>query len=328
MKRNMLFMLIALLFTCFSIAQADETINQTDLKVDNETDKTAPVILKSIVPGFPMKAERAHVEGFVIIKFLVTRDGKVENPVVLESVPQDYFEAAALNALKKYEFKPATEYGIPVDYTIEWPFFFSFSNSSFSDDTESRLQACRNANNGKDLIEKGKYQNAVEEISKALKLEPQYVTPYYYRSLAFMKMEQYEKSISDIEKAIELAPNIFGYFNHRGSLYLFKKEYKKAIENFNKSIQIEPRNIIAYIHRGDTHRELKEYQKAIEDYTTALDLDNSLIHVHNNRGYTYYKLKDNNNACMDFEKACELGDCRAFEHLKNKGVCNSDSKKE
>ena len=322
MKKNILFISLVLLFTCFTMGYAsDETVVQDDLKTASETDKTSPMILQSATPGFPMKAQADRVEGFVAIKFTVTKVGAVKNPEVVESVPPGYFESAALNALEEYKFKPATEFGVPVDYELEWPFFFKFSDSSFSGDVETKKQACRSAINGKGLIGKGEYQNAVKEASKAIDLEPKFGTAYYYRSLAYMNMEEYEKALSDINRAIELTDNIFGYYTHRGAIYLFSKDYQKAIDDFNKSISIEPRNIVALIDRGDAYRLTGKYEEAVKDYTSALDLNDKLIHVHNNRGYVYYKLKDNDNACKDFKTACELGDCRAYDHLKNKGVC-------
>ena len=322
MRKSVLFTVIILIFLCFSISYASEENSVTkEAKSGSETDKTSPIIIQSATPGFPMKAETNRVEGFVVVKFTVTKDGDVANPVIVESVPQGYFEDATLNALEKYKFKPATEFGLPVEYKIEWPFFFKFPESSFTGDAQNRMQAYRYANAGKIMIDKTEYQKAVDEISKAIDLEPEYNTAYYYRSLAYMNMDEYEKAISDIDKAIKFAPKVFGYFNHRGTVYLFWKKYPKAIEDFTKALTIEPRNIVSYINRGDAYRLSENYENAITDYTSALSLDDKLIHVHNNRGYTYYKIKEKNNACKDFKTACELGDCRAYDHLKQKDVC-------
>jgi TonB family protein len=303
------------------MVNASETAGMDNLKSSNETGKISPSIIKYAVPSIPMKAYEDRVEGFVIIKFTVAKNGSFTDPVVVEAVPPGYFENAALNALEKYKFKPATENGVAIDYTLELPFFFKFSEDTFSEDTNSRMEACRHAYAGKSLLGKAEYQEAVKEISEAINLEPKFGTAYYYRSLAYMDLEEYDKAISDIDKAIELSPGVFGYFTQRGSINLFKKDYQKAIEDFVKSIEIEPRNIVAYINRGDAFRLSGKYEEAIADYTSALVFNVKLMHVYNNRGYTYYKLKKNSQACKDFKTACELGDCRAFNHLKNKGVC-------
>lgn len=322
MKKNILIMGFVLLFTCFTMTHAsDEIINSDDSADSKLTTKTSPTIISYATPGMPMKAMADRVEGFVTIKFTVSKEGDVENPVVVEAVPPGYFDNAALNALEKFKFKPATENGLPVSYTIEWPFLFKFPDTIFSEDMDSRMQAYRYASYGKSFIEKSEYEEAVKELSKAIELEPKFGTAYYNRSLAYMEMKEYEKAISDINKAIELSNNVFGFYNHRGLIFLFQKDYKKAVEDFNKSLTIEPRNIVAYINRGDAYRESGQFENAITDYTSALGLNEKLIHVHNNRGYTYYKLKNNFQACKDFKTACELGDCRAYDHLKNQGVC-------
>ena len=321
MKKSVMCLFILSVFSCFSMIYATEAISQSDSKEGAENGKTAPALLKSATPGFPMKAVADRIEGFVTIKFIVSKDGDVVNPQVTESVPPGYFEDAALNALKKYKFKPATEFGFPAEHTIEWPFFFKFPDTSFSEDLDSRMQACRYLDMGRRSIIKGEYQDAVKELSKAIGLEPKFGTAFYYRSLSYMNTEEYDRAISDIDKAIELSPGVFGYYNHRGTVYLFAKEYPKAIETFTKSLTLEPNNIVAYINRGDAFRLSEKYEEAVTDYTSALAFDEKMIHVHNNRGYTYYKLKNNYDACMDFKTSCELGDCRAIEHLQRQGVC-------
>lgn len=324
MKNKIFFMATVFMFTCFSNIHASEQVLSDDQSTDSKiTDKSSPNIINYAIPGMPMKAEADRVEGFIIVKFTVTKDGDVANPVIVESVPPGYFENATLNALEKYKFKPASEYGMPVDYTLEWPFFFKFSNDSFSEDMESNKQACRHVSIGRDLIVKGEYEKAIEEISKAIELEPKFDTARFYRSLAYMYMEDYEKALPDINRAIELTDKVFGYYNHRGSIYLFSEDYQKAIDDFSQSLAIEPRNIVAYIDRGDAFRLSGKYEEAVTDYTSALGLDEKLVHVHNNRGYVYYtKLKNNFQACKDFKTACELGDCRAYDKLKPQGVCD------
>ncbi len=317
MKKYIVTTVIILLFACLSVIYASETI----IRDMNKTGKTSPIIVQYATPGFPMKAVADRVEGFVTIKFIVTKDGDVANIEVVESVPVGYFENSALNALEKYKFDPAIENGAAVDYTLELPFFFKFPDTSFSDDLDSRMQACRYADVGRRLIANDDNEKAVTEVSKAIELEPKFGTAYYYRSLAYMNMEDNEKALSDIDKAIELAPGVFGYLNHRGTVYLLKKDYQKAIEDFTKSLSIEPLNIVAYINRGDAFRLSEKYDEAVTDYTSALGLNEKLIHVHNNRGYTYYKMQNNFQACKDFNTACELGDCRALNHLKNQGAC-------
>jgi len=339
MKKSMLCALIVLLFSCYSMIHASENIIQDDSKDDNEITgtpqailisgdneitRTPPVILKSVEPVFPEKAKEDYVEGIVILRCILTKNGDVEDCKVEQAVPPDYFETSAIDATKKYKFKPATINGEPVDVIIMVPMIFTYYGSPFTKDASIALEAYTHAGSGIGLIKIAEYKKAVDELSEAIKLHSRYPLAYYYRSLAYMKMEEYEKAIPDIDRAIKLDRKVYGFYNHRGSIYLFMKDYQKAIKDFNKSIKIETKNIVAYIHRGDAYRESEKYQQAIEDYTSALSFDENLIHVHNNRGYTYLKLNDNNNACGDFKRTCELGDCRGLEYLQKKGTCASE----
>lgn len=323
MKKTILCLSIVLIFNVYLLGYASEN-EKEDLKVNNGAVETPPVVLRAAKPYYPAAAKADNIEGIVILKFVVTKDAEIKDIEIVESLPKGYFGDTAINTLKKYKFKPATRDGVPVDRSMQLPMAFLFYESSHFQDIETRIKAYRLANSGKNFIDNAKYQEAIEEVSEAIKLLPKYVTAYYYRSIAFTQIEEYEKALSDIDKAIELAGKVYGYYNQRGLINLFLKDYQKAIENFNKSIDIEPKNLMAYIHRGDSYRQSERYQEAIKDYSSALAIDGSLIHVNNNRGFLYAKLKDNTNACIDFKKACDFGDCRAFEHMKNKGVCSDE----
>ena len=51
---------------------------------------------------------------YVLIEFTVTILGTVENPVVIEAEPPGYFERAALNAARKFKYKPKVVNGEPI----------------------------------------------------------------------------------------------------------------------------------------------------------------------------------------------------------------------
>lgn len=310
MKKIIICGVLLVLFICFSAVNAYET---------------PPAVIKSVSPIYPDIAGLNNTEGYVIVRATITKDGEIIDPEIEESYPEGYFEASALDALKKFEVKPATKNGVPVDSQEQFPFVFSSVESSFDDGTFSNIQAYRHARRGISLVEKREFQRAAEEFSGAINLNSGYVTAYYYRSLSFMEMEEYDKAMADIEQAIRLSGRTWGFYNHRGLIHLLLENYQDAIRDFNRTIRNEPENMMAYIHRGDANRMEENYQEAISDYTSALALNPSLIHVYINRGYSYFMLNDNYNTCNDFKRACELGDCRGFEYMKTQGVCPSDN---
>lgn len=54
---------------------------------------------------YPRRALSRGIEGYVIVKFTVTRQGTVRDPVVVEAEPQGIFNQAAIAAAKKYKYK-------------------------------------------------------------------------------------------------------------------------------------------------------------------------------------------------------------------------------
>jgi len=64
-----------------------------------------------VAPVYPRRAAERGIEGEVVVEFTVTELGTVENPVVVEAIPPGYFERAAINAAKKFKYKPKTVNG-------------------------------------------------------------------------------------------------------------------------------------------------------------------------------------------------------------------------
>lgn len=64
-----------------------------------------------VAPVYPRRAAERGIEGEVVVEFTVTELGTVENAIVVEAIPPGYFERAALNAAKKFKYKPKTVNG-------------------------------------------------------------------------------------------------------------------------------------------------------------------------------------------------------------------------
>lgn len=64
------------------------------------------VPLVRIAPRYPRRAAVKGIEGWVKLKFTITQDGSVSNPQVIEAKPSRTFDRAAINAIRKWKFKP------------------------------------------------------------------------------------------------------------------------------------------------------------------------------------------------------------------------------
>ena len=70
-----------------------------------------PMKTKDVRPVYPPIAQSARVQGVVIIEATIGPDGKVQDARVLRSIP--LLDAAALDAVKQWEFTPTLLNGVP-----------------------------------------------------------------------------------------------------------------------------------------------------------------------------------------------------------------------
>lgn len=77
-----------------------------------------PELTKFVNPVYPEMARRAGLQGQVLVAFIVTREGRVAEPQVLKG--PEIFRAAALEAVRQFQFKPAmqNDRGVAVRMTI------------------------------------------------------------------------------------------------------------------------------------------------------------------------------------------------------------------
>ena len=71
-----------------------------------------PQKIKDVRPNYPADAMRAGVQGMVMIEATIGPDGKVVNTTVMRSIPM--LDAAAIEAVRQWEFTPSVVNGQPV----------------------------------------------------------------------------------------------------------------------------------------------------------------------------------------------------------------------
>ena len=64
-------------------------------------------------PSYPVQARADAVEGSVVIRYDVTRQGRVENARVVRAEPAGVFDDAALTAVRSWVFNPSLREGVP-----------------------------------------------------------------------------------------------------------------------------------------------------------------------------------------------------------------------
>jgi tetratricopeptide (TPR) repeat protein len=129
---------------------------------------------------------------------------------------------------------------------------------------------------------------------------------YENRGIAKYNLEDYKGAIEDYTRAIKLNPNRAGTYYNRGIAKYNLEDYKGAIEDNDKAIELNPSNAWTYNNRGNAKCGLGDYKEAIEDYTRAIELDPNERLFYSNRGNVKKRIGDMFGANEDFKKAEEL----------------------
>ncbi len=122
------------------MVEEDETIADTSLDLEEEAVDSdipdpdefipyskSPKVVSKPTPKYPELARKAGLEGRVVLKVFVDKQGNVKDAILLKGVSKALNEAAE-NAAYKAKFKPAENNGQPVGVWIAFYYNFTLQN--------------------------------------------------------------------------------------------------------------------------------------------------------------------------------------------------------
>jgi tetratricopeptide (TPR) repeat protein len=135
-------------------------------------------------------------------------------------------------------------------------------------------------------------QEAIEDYTQAIRLNPDYAAAYYQRGRILSKLGDDQGAIKDYIKGLELDP--FAYTPNR-----------EVAEEYIKSLQISPKDADAYYRRGLVRYSLKDTQGAIKDYNQAIRLNPNMAEAYVDRGLARPP-SEHQQAIEDYNQAIQL----------------------
>lgn len=150
----------------------------------------------------------------------------------------------------------------------------------------------------------GKYQEAADDCTQALKLDPQNTKALEQRALAYKGLKQPEKAQADLKEA-DLNRSKF----ENGIRYLQSKQYQNAIDAFSQAIEKSPNDLSTYLHRSQAYKAIGSHKNAIDDLTKVIDLNGKTqanISFYVERFQEYVILGDYNKALEDLSRIITL----------------------
>jgi tetratricopeptide (TPR) repeat protein len=179
-------------------------------------------------------------------------------------------------------------------------------------------------NLGLALFAEGETEEAIAHYNEALNIKPirpDHILVYNNRGIAYHRLGLYQNALDDLNKAISMKPDYADAYSNRGIVYSNLNRNELALEDFNKAVQLKPDYADLYNNRGVAYAKLGHYQTAIDDFSKAIDLNPDYSDALSKRGVVYLEQGNKELGCRDANRACELGNCEIFKTAQRKGDC-------
>ncbi|TPQ40018.1 hypothetical protein C2U70_06055 [Bradyrhizobium guangdongense] len=140
---------------------------------------------------------------------------------------------------------------------------------------------------GNTLINKRDLDRAIEVLSQAVDLDPDYVIALNLRGLARERKGLDDLAMADYNLAIQKRPTFGVPYNNRGVIQVRHGALQSALDDFNLSIKYAPKFLLGYTNRARVRTLLKDYDGALSDFAAAEKIDPNAQQIFSNRCTTY-----------------------------------------
>jgi putative GTP pyrophosphokinase len=123
---------------------------------------------------------------------------------------------------------------------------------------------------------KGQFQEAIGFYSRILEMRPDETISsliYKHRGMANFARSQYENAIEDFTQSLKLDPSSYKSAYYRGVVRAVLRQYVGAIEDFTQSLAINPYQSFCLYRRGQAYYHIEDYPAALADCEAALALE-------------------------------------------------------
>ena len=149
------------------------------------------------------------------------------------------------------------------------------------------------------------YDEAIQDLNKALSYDSTNVTYMHLLADAYLDYYQSYHAISTMKKAAALYPKRIPTLLKLCEFQLILQQYEESIHTINNILKIQPLNADAFFMLGLNFKELGDTDRAINSFQTAVENDPDLIDAWINLGQLHAQ-KKSKLAAVFFDNALKI----------------------
>ena len=173
---------------------------------------------------------------------------------------------------------------------------------------------------GKEFVNAGLYQGAIDLLLDGIKLFPDKPEMYNTLGTAYSGAEQYQKAIDEYKKALQINPafaiartNMVSCYNNQGVKYARLRLWDKAIGAYTQALRLMPdmaeaeKNLsAAYWNQAAGLSRAGKNTEAIKAYQRYLEREPNSKEAYNNLGAIYFRMDDYRATITAFRRALDM----------------------
>ncbi|HLP44489.1 MAG TPA: tetratricopeptide repeat protein [Candidatus Deferrimicrobium sp.] len=155
---------------------------------------------------------------------------------------------------------------------------------------------------GVELINTGKFPDAINTLTEAITATPTNPLLYYYRGFAYDKSGNPDKALEDYKKSLELDPTFLLSLSEAGKIYAKKKDLNNAVIYYKKAFELGTKDVIALYNYGSCLFNLGNNEEALKVFQKLVEIDPNYPDAYYQLGIIYMGLNDNTKAKENLAK--------------------------
>jgi tetratricopeptide (TPR) repeat protein len=153
-----------------------------------------------------------------------------------------------------------------------------------------------------------KYQEAIDVLNKAIKLDPDYGPAYNQLAYTYGNLGEFKKAEDALNKYVEVSPGQANPYDSMGELYLRMGDFEKAKDLYKKALMLKP-GFISSIRIASIHALEEDFSGAMDWINRAIGpgVTNVRMDLANwHKGYFYYLSGNTKRALAEIDTTLEL----------------------
>jgi tetratricopeptide (TPR) repeat protein len=152
------------------------------------------------------------------------------------------------------------------------------------------LAAIQHYNQAVDLANSGKYDEALQQVDRALQENPNFTLALVTRGGILNVLGKYQDAINESDKAIAIDPRNAAALNNKAYALIHLGKYAEGLTSAEKATTLDPNLTEAWVNKGTALIRLGRYQEALSASEKALSVDPGSEEARKNRNEAHSHL--------------------------------------